>query len=170
MRSKLPLISPEHWSKDTSLSENVNVAENTGKDGVTLVAVTACGQPCQTAVLKQHTEHSSLCLRQLHQLTGNLHNNHTTPTTFFCRTLEHILDKTLQNTILILSFLITCFVVAMSVGAWLSVSSSRLWWKAMETNPFRAGQKSWAFVLSPCTSSQVSVTASTQRASSWCTT
>lgn len=55
---------------------------------------------------------------------------------------------------------------AVSNGASASVSMSSLLLKVMEIKPFRAGQKSWALVLSPCTSSQVRVTASTHRASS----
>ena len=77
---QLPLISPEYWSVDTSLCENVDVAENTRKVGVSLVPTAkGCWQPRLTAVLKQHTKHSTLGLGQLHQLSGNLQNSHRTP-------------------------------------------------------------------------------------------
>lgn len=61
MLPRLPLISSEHWSINTSLSEDVDVAENTRKRSVGHVAAASLsGQPHLTAVLNQHTKHSAL--------------------------------------------------------------------------------------------------------------
>lgn len=56
-----PLVSSEHWSINTGLSEDVDVAENTRKHSVSVVtAPQSCGHPCLRTVVEQHTKHAAL--------------------------------------------------------------------------------------------------------------
>lgn len=135
--------------------------ENTTKHRVRrAVADMVGGEPQLAAVLEQHTKNSTLWLRQLHQLTGNLKKNEYINTRI-CSFNVH------SATFYSHHFCITCLNVVTSVGACESVSWSSWWWNVTEMKPFKAGQKSWALVLSPCTSLQLRLTASTQSTSSW---
>lgn len=165
-----PLISPEDRPINTSLSDYVDVAKNTRKYSVcSLTAAAACGKPRLTAVLKQRTEHSTFWLRQLQQLWRNLKAACNIPTSRQRGIWEmNDLENAKYSSLLRLRW-ITCFKVAMRLGASACVSWRSLCWKAMEMKPFKADQKSWAFVLSARTSSQLRVTARTQSASSLAT-